>query len=324
MAVAFIISRYSDKDGSNIECSLNTITTKAGIARRTTIEVLQLLIAEKLLMTDGKARGGIVRYRMILGGSEPVLTSTRSQPALCQKDENSATTNDAARASLTLARSADEKTTQPDNFPTIATSTITPTPPQAHEPELLRNDIRKIYENRHVRDSIRKGEFTDEATLRDTCPDVKDAHDWVAWDFYELVFSIVDGVIENRYFKPRHGVEWCGLTETTSKQYWRKGKRDWKGVEFEFDTEACFYPPNREQLETLLNDYLFAASEVVCGKFMKLYPQLNPALYDYDSDLWNEGSEIGIQLDTDLITLETFNRDINRYINEYNQTHQHA
>jgi len=324
MAVAFIISRYSDKDGSNIECSLNTITTKAGISRRTTIEVLKLLIAESLLQVDGKARGGVIRYRMILGGSERVLASTSIPTALCQKDENSTTTNDAVRGSLTLAHTADKKTTPPDNFTTIATSTITPSPPQAHDPELLENDIRTIYANRHVRDSIRKGEFTDEQTLRIECPDVADAHDWVMWDFYELVFSIVDGLIKNRFFKPRHGDDWCGLIEITSKQYFRKGKKDWKGVEFEFDTEACFDPPNREKLENLLNDYLQAASEVICGKFLKNHPQLKPSLYDTDAELYYEGSELGITLDTDMITLETFNRDINRYINEYNQTHQHA
>ena len=144
MAVAFIISRYSDKDGSNIECSLNTITPKAGISRRTVIEVLQLLKVEKLLQTEGKARGGVIRYRMIIGGSERVLASTSIPTALCQKDENSTTTNDAVRGSLTLAHTADNKTTQPDNFTTIATSTITPSPPQAHDPELLRNDILTI------------------------------------------------------------------------------------------------------------------------------------------------------------------------------------
>ena len=109
MAVAFIISRYPDKDGSNIECSLNTITTKAGISRRTVIEVLDLLIKENLLMRDGKARGGVIRYRMILGGSERVLASTSIPTALRQKDENSTTTNDAVRDSLTLAHTANKK-----------------------------------------------------------------------------------------------------------------------------------------------------------------------------------------------------------------------
>ena len=319
MAVAFIISRYPDKDGSNIECSLNTITTKAGISRRTVIQVLDLFVKESLLQRDGKARGGVIRYRMILGGSEQRLNSTSIPTALCQKDENSITTNDAVRDSLTLAHTADKKTTQPDNFTTIATSTITPTPPQAHDPELLRNDIRTIYANRHVRDSIRKGEFTDLETLRVDFPKVQEAHPFIKGDLDVLLTDVLDGMIENRIFPARPKLSnpnsWIYLTS-------RRQELRSQTVDVNID-EWLEQVPVQESLD-LIDDYFIAASELIRRKFAFIYPQLKSNLYDDARDLYYEGSEIGITLDTDMITLETFNRDINRYINEYNQTHQHA
>lgn len=326
MAVAFIISRYPDKDGSNIECSLNTITTKAGISRRTVIQVLDLLIKENLLMRDGKAQGGVIRYRMILGGSERVLTSTSIPTALCQNDENSTTTNDAVRDSLTLAHTADKKTTPPDNFTTIATSTITPTPPQAHDPELLRNDIRTIYANRHVRDSIRKGEFTDLETLRAKYPDVRNAHDWVKHEFYGFVADVVDEIAWNKHFNPRiseNGILFLGGVDECTK-FHRKLVKAAKAKNLGYVNDEWFPALSVSQLQSLLNDYLFLCSEVIRAKYVKHHPQLDGDRYETDEELCNEGNELGLTLDTDFISLETFNRDINRYVNDYNQTKQHA
>ena len=327
MAVAFIISRYSDKDGSNIECSLNTITHKAGISRRTVIEVLQLLKVEKLLQTEGKARGGVIRYRMIIGGSERVLASTSIPTALCQKDENSTTTNDAVRGSLTLAHTADNKTTQPDNFTTIATSTITPSPPQAHDPELLRNDIRTIYANRHVRDSIRTGEFTDLETLRVKYPNVHDAYDWIKNEFYVLVADFVDEIAWNKHFNPRIseiGILFLEGSEESTK-FHRNLVRAAKAKQLDYvDDYGWWSALSVSDLGYLMADYLLLSSEVIRAKYVKHHPQLDCNRYDTDAELYYEGSELGITLDTDMITLETFNRDINRYVNEYNQTHQHA
>jgi len=327
MAVAFIISRYPDKDGSNIECSLNTITHKAGISRRTVIEVLDLLIKENLLMRDGKARGGVIRYRMIIGGSERVLASTSIPTALCQKDENSTTTNDAVRGSLTLAHTADKKTTQPDNFTTIATSTITPSPPQANDPELLRNDIRKIYANRHVRDSIRKGEFTDLETLRIKYPDDKDAHDWVKYEFYVFVADVVDEIAWSKYFNPRiseRGISFLSGFEECTK-FHLKQVRAAKAQKLDhLDDDDWWRTLSVSDMEYLLDDYLFLSAEVIRAKYVKHHPQLDWNRYETDDELYNEGNELGLTIDEDLITLETFNRDINRYVHEYNQTHQHA
>lgn len=329
MAVAFIISRYPDKDGSNIECSLNTITHKAGISRRTVIEVLDLLIKENLLMRDGKARGGVIRYRMILGGSERVLASTSIPTALCQKDENSTTTNDAVRDSLTLAHTADKKTTQPDNFTTIATSTITPSPPQAHDPELLRNDIRTIYANRHVRDAIRKGDFTELETLRVKYPNVHDAHDWIKYEFYLLVDEVVEQIARNKHFNPRiseRGILFLDVSEDCMKFHWKQIRAARKkGLDtLDDNTGDWFYNLSVSDLQTIMSEYLFLGAEVIRAKYVKHHPQLDADRYETDSELNNEGNELGLTIDEDLITLETFNRDINRYVNEYNQTHQHA
>ena len=329
MAVAFIIGRYCDKDGSNIECSLNTITHKAGISRRTVIEVLKLLIAENLLQVDGKARGGVIRYRMILGGSEQRLNSTSIPTALCQKDENSTTTNDAVRDSLTLAHTADKKTTPPDNFTTIATSTITPTPPQAHDPELLRNDIREIYANRHVQDAIRKGEFTDLETLRVKYPNVHDAHDWIRFELYQLVGDVVDEIAWNKHFNPRisdRAILFLDVSEDCMKFHWKQIRAARKkGLDtLDDDTEDWFYNLSVSDLETIMNEYLFLGAEVIRAKYVKHHPQLDADRYETDDELNNEGNELGLTIDEDLITVETFNRDMNRYINEYNQTHQHA
>ena len=327
MAVAFIIGRYCDKDGSNIECSLNTITHKAGISRRTVIQVLDLLAKENLLMRDGKARGGVIRYRMILGGSERVLTSTSIPTALCQKDKNSTTTNDAVRDSRTLAHTAHKKTTQPENFTTIATSTITPSPPQAHDPELLRNDIRRIYANRHVRDAIRKGEFTDLETLRTKYPDDKDAHDWVKYEFYVFVADVVDEIAWSKHFSPRiseRGISLLSGFEECTK-FHLKQIRAAKAQKLDHvDDDAWWQALSVSDMEYLMDDYLMMSSEVIRAKYVKHHPQLDADRYETDDELYNEGNELGLTIDEDVITLETFNRDINRYINEYNQTHQHA
>ena len=327
MAVAFIIGRYCDKDGSNIECSLNTITHKAGISRRTVIEVLDLLVKESLLQRDGKARGGVIRYRMILGGSERVLTSTSIPTALCQKDENSTTTNDAVRDSLTLAHTADKKTTPPDNFTTIATSTITPSPPQAHDPELLRNDIRTIYANRHVRDAIRKGEFTDLETLRVKYPNVHDAHDWIKDWFSIFVADYLDQIAWNKHFNPRIseiGISFLEVSEECTK-YHQKLVRAAKAKNLDYvDDDEWWKELSVSELEYLMDDYLLLSSEIIRAKYVKHHPQLDALRYETDDELYYEGDELGLTLDTDLITLETFNRDINRYINDYNQTKQHA
>ena len=327
MAVAFIISRYSDKDGSNIECSLNTITHKAGISRRTVIEVLKLLIVESLLQVDGKARGGVIRYRMILGGSERVLTSTSIPTALCQKDENSTTTNDAVRDSLTLAHTADKKTTPPDNFTTIATSTITPTPPQAHDPELLRNDIRRIYANRHVGEAIQKGEFTDQETLRAKYHDDKDAHDWVRYEFYVFVADVVDEIAWSKHFNPRiseRGISFLSGFEECTKSH-IKQVRAAKAQKLTYvDDDDWWQALSVSDMEYLMDDYLMMSSEVIRAKYVKHHPQLDADRYETDDELYNEGNELGLTIDEDLITLETFNRDINQYRDKYHRTKQHA
>ena len=231
------------------------------------------------------------------------------------------------RDSLTLAHTADKKTTPPDNFTTIATSTITPTPPQAHDPELLRNDIRTIYANRHVRDSIRKGEFTDLETLRAKYPDVHNAHNWIKNSFYVLVADFVDEIAWNKHFNPRIseiGILFLeGSTEPT--KFHQNLVRAAKAKQLDHvDDFGWWTSLSVSHMEYLMDDYLLFCSEVIRAKYVKHHPQLDCNRYETDEELYYEGSELGITLDTDMITLETFNRDINRYINEYNQTHQHA
>ena len=329
MAVAFIIGRYCDKDGSNIECSLNTITHKAGISRRTVIEVLDLLVKESLLQRDGKARGGVIRYRMILGGSEQRLKSTSTPTALCQKDENSITTNDAVRDSLTLAHTADKKTTPPDNFTTIATSTITPTPPQAHDPELLRNDIRTIYANRHVRDAIRKGEFTDEATLRAKYADDKDARNFIVDEFRLFTNEVIEQISFNGFFSAFASDECIVFFDGCGEflqLHWRQ-VRDARRQKLDYvddATDESFALLTVSDLLELIDDYFSLAALVVCARYQNHHPQLKRERCKTEAELYYEGDELGLTLDEELITLETFNRDINQYRDKYHRTKQHA
>lgn len=335
IAVAYIISRYSDKDGSNIECSLNTIITKAGVSRRTVKQVLDLLIQEQLLMRDGKARGGVIRYRMIIGGSEQVLASTSSQPALCQNEQNSTTTNDAVRDSLAFAHTANEKTTQPQDFVSVATSVIKSKPPQPNDPEILRNEIRTIYANHHVKNAIENyDKETDETRyglwypqdvnklLALTGDELKHAHALNLDEFKNLTIELIEALLKRKDFKPVGKEYYCGLTEEISTQY-RKIYRANENAEKLQNWNDSHYYSNLlgefwESLtvldcETLLADYFCLASEVICNKYSYQFPQINPAIYETDSELWYQAFEIGITLNPEMITLNTYLDDITRY-----------
>jgi hypothetical protein len=332
MSVAYIISRYSDKDGSNIECSLNTISTKAGISRRTVIQVLDLLIQERLLVRDGKARGGVIRYRMIIGGSEQVLASTSSQPALCQNEQNSTTTNDAVRDSLTLAHTANEKTTQPQDFTSLATSVIKSKPAQPNDPEILRNEIRMIYANRHVKNAIEnQDKETDETRygfwyLQDveklvalTGDELSKAHESELDAFVNLTTELIEALLKRKEFRTVNDENYCGLTDDKSKLF-RQVFRDYQQTQDDETYLAFLESLTVNDCENLLDDYFSLASEVVCYKYSHRYPQINPASYEYEGELYTEAFEIGITLDTEMITLNTYLDDITRY----RQTLQHA
>lgn len=332
MAVAYIISRHADKDGSNIECSLNTISTKAGISRRTVIQVLDLLIQERLLMRDGKARGGVIRYRMIIGGSKQVLASTSSQPALCQNEQNSTTTNDAVRDSLTLAHTANKKTTQPQDFTSLATSVIKSKPAQPNDPEILRSEIRTIYANRHVRNAIenqdketdetRYGTFFSqdlEKVILLTGQELIKAHEIELNSFVNLTTELIEALLNRKEYRPVNNENYCGLTDEKSKQF-RKAFRDYEQTRDDDTYLAYLDSLTVNDCENLLDDYFWLASEVVCYKYSHRYPQLNPALYESESELWYEAFQIDITLDPEMITLNTYLDDITRY----QQTLQHA
>jgi hypothetical protein len=327
MSVAYIISRYSDKDGSNIECSLNTISTKAGISRRTVIQVLDLLIQERLLMRDGKARGGVIRYRMIIGGSEQVLASTSSQPALCQNGENSTTTNDAVRDSLTLAHTANKKTTQPQDFTSLATSVIKSKPAQPNDPEILRNEIRTIYANRHVKNAIENHDEqmkTDETRYGYWYPqdveklvaltgnELSKAHEMELDSFVNLTAELIEALLKRREFRPVNSENYCGLTDDESKHF-RQVFRDYQQTQDDETYLALLDNLTVKDCESLLDDYFWLASEVICYKYSHRYPQFNPALYESESELYDEAFEIGITLDPETITLNTYLDDIARY-----------
>ena len=334
MSVAYIICRYSDKDGSNIECSLNTISTKAGISRRTVIQVLDLLIQERLLMREGKARGGVIRYRMIIGGSEQVLASTSSQPALCQNEQNSTTTNDAVRDSLTLAHTANKKTTQPQDFTSLATSVIKSKPAQPNDPEILRSELRTIYANHHV---INATENHDEQLKTDetrygfwypqdieklvalTGDELKRAHELELNAFQNLTVELIEALLKRKDYRKPNNENYCGLTEDISKQFARLFREVQRTEKYET------YEDFQESLTVkdcicLLDDYFYLASEVVCYKYSHRYPRINPALYENDADLYYEAFELGITLDPEMITLNTYLDDVTRY----QQTLQHA
>ena len=325
MSVAYIICRYADKDGSNIECSLNTISSKAGISRRTVIQVLDLLIQERLLMREGKARGGVIRYRMIIGGSEQVLASTSSQPALCQNEQNSTTTNDAVRDSLTLAHTANKKTTQPQDFTSLATSVIKSKPPQPNDPEILRSELRTIYANRHVINAIEnRDKETDETRYGYWYPqdveklvaltgdELSKAHEMELDSFVNLTAELIEALLKRKDYRKPKNENYCGLTEDISKQFARLF------IEFQRTENYETYDDFQESLTVkdcicLLDDYFYLASEVVCFKYSHRYPQINPALYESESELWYQAFEIGITLDPEMITLDTYLDDIARY-----------
>lgn len=325
IAVAYIISRYSDKDGSNIECSLNTISTKAGVSRRTVIQVLDLLIQERLLMREGKARGGVIRYRMIIGGSEQVLASTSSQPALCQNEQNSTTTNDAVRDSLAFAHTANEKTTQPQDFVSVATSVIKSKPAQPNDPEILRSEIRTIYANRHVKNAMEnQDKETDETRygfwyLQDveklvalTGDELSKAHEIALDDFINLTTELIEALLKRKDFRKPNNENYCGLTDEISRQFSRLF-REYQRTE-NYETYNQFQDSlTVENCVHLLDDYFYLASEVVCFKYSHRYPQINPAIYETDSELWYEAFEIGITIDPEIITLNTYLDDIARY-----------
>ena len=332
MSVAYIICRYADKDGSNIECSLNTISTKAGISRRTVIQVLDLLIQERLLMREGKARGGVIRYRMIIGGSEQVLASTSSQPALCQNEQNSTTTNDAVRDSLTLAHTANKKTTQPQDFTSLATSVIKSKPAQPNDPEILRNEIRTIYANRHVKNAIEnQDKETDETRygywyLRDveklvalTGDELGKAHEMELDSFVNLTVELIEALLNRKEYRPVNDENYCGLTDDESKHF-RQVFRDYQRTQDDENFLAFLDTLTVKDCENLLDDYFYLASEVVCFKYSHRYPQINPALHESENELWYQAFEIGITLDPEMITLDTYLDDITRY----QQTKQYA
>jgi hypothetical protein len=331
-AVAYIICRYADKDGSNIECSLNTISTKAGISRRTVIQVLDLLIQERLLMRDGKARGGVIRYRMIIGGSEQVLASTSSQPALCQNEQNSTTTNDAVRDSLTLAHTANKKTTQPQDFTSLATSVIKSKPAQPNDPEILRSELRTIYANHHVINAIENHDKeTDETRYGYWYPqdveklvaltgdELASAYELEHGRFIDLTTELIEALLKRKDFRKPNSENYCGLTDDISKQF-AKLFREYQRTEnyenyLEFQESLTV-----KDCICLLDDYFYLASEVVCFKYSHRYPRINPALYENDAELFYEAFEIGITLDPEIITLNTYLDDVTRY----QQTLQHA
>jgi hypothetical protein len=327
MSVAYIISRYSDKDGSNIECSLNTISTKAGISRRTVIQVLDLLIQERLLMRDGKARGGVIRYRMIIGGSEQVLASTSSQPALCQNEQNSTTTNDAVRDSLTLAHTANKETTQPQDFTSLATSVIKSKPPQPNDPEILRSEIRTIYANRHIKnamenfdaendsDQVRFGFWFPqdvEKLVALSGDELVKRYEQEIYDFQYFTKELIEELLKRKEFKPVAKEHYCGLTELVSKQF-RQLFREFQRTENEETYIAFCGSLTVKDCEHLLDDYFYLASEVICNKYSRHFTQLDPSRYEYEQELWHEGFEIGITIHPEYITLNTYLDDINRY-----------
>jgi hypothetical protein len=327
MSVAYIISRYSDKDGSNIECSLNTISTKAGISRRTVIQVLDLLIQERLLMRDGKARGGVIRYRMIIGGSEQVLASTSSQPALCQNEQNSTTTNDAVRDSLTLAHTANKKTTQPQDFTSLATSVIKSKPAQPNDPEILRSEIRTIYANRHVKNAIENHDEqmkTDETKYGYWYPqdveklvvltgdELKRAHELEVESFVNLTTELIEALLKRKDYRKPNNENYFGLTEDISKQF-AKTFREYQRTENYETYDQLQDSLTVENCLCLLDDYFHLASEVICNKYSRHFPQLDPSRYEYEQELWHEGFEVGITIHPESITLNTYLDDINRY-----------
>ena len=327
MSVAYIICRYADKDGSNIECSLNTISSKAGISRRTVIQVLDLLIQERLLMREGTARGGVIRYRMIIGGSEQVLASTSSQPALCQNEQNSTTTNDAVRDSLTLAHTANKKTTQPQDFTSLATSVIKSKPPQPNDPEILRNEIRTIYANRHVKNAIENFDAQKDSDLTRfgfwIPQDVEKAvalsgdelvkrYEQEILDFQYFTQELIEALLKRKEFKSVAKEHYCGLTELVSKQF-RQLFRELQRTENDETYIAFCESLTVKDCENLLDDYFHLASEVICNKYSRHFPQLDPSRYEYEQELWHEGFEVGITIHPESITLNTYLDDINRY-----------
>jgi hypothetical protein len=91
MAVAGVLERHADPDGSNVCPSIDTIRREAGTNRNGVVEVINALIDRELLRRDGKARKGVIRYRLMLpdpddagaistDSSTPSSTEAATQP----------------------------------------------------------------------------------------------------------------------------------------------------------------------------------------------------------------------------------------------------
>jgi hypothetical protein len=91
MAVALVLESHADPDGGNVCPAIATIAREAGTNRNGVVEVINALIDRELLRRDGKARKGVIRYRLKLpdpddagaistDSSTPSSTEAATQP----------------------------------------------------------------------------------------------------------------------------------------------------------------------------------------------------------------------------------------------------
>ena len=165
--------------------------------------------------------------------------------------------------------------------------------------------------------------------MRVKYPDVKDAHDFVADEFHLFAYEVIEQIAFNGSFgafASDECIEFFDSCGEFTQLHWRQ-VRDARAQKLDYvddKTDKRFAALTVDDLLELIDEYFSLAALVVCARYQNHHPQLKRERCKTEQDLYYEGDELGLTLNEDLITLETFNRDINQYRDKYHRNKQHA